>query len=72
MRPGKLDQLARIESEARKLARSGRYRSFGSIQTILLAQGFAEVPRVFANRWTCAELDRLCEQAFYLKTEVAH
>jgi hypothetical protein len=59
----KLDQLSHTETEARKLARSGNYRGFGSIQIVLLTQGFAETSKVFANRWTCSELDRLCEQA---------
>jgi Transcriptional regulator, AbiEi antitoxin, Type IV TA system len=27
---------------------------------VLLAQGFGEAPKVFANRWTRSELDRLC------------
>jgi hypothetical protein len=63
MKPGMLDQLARIETEARKLARSGEHRGFGSIQRVLLARGFAQAHKVFANRWTCSELDRLCEQA---------
>jgi hypothetical protein len=58
-----LDQLAEIETEARRLARSGQYQGFGSIQTALKARGFTKAPRVFANRWTCSELDRLCERA---------
>jgi hypothetical protein len=40
MKPGMLDQLAQIETEARKLARSGEYRGFRSIQMVLLARGF--------------------------------
>jgi len=60
-----LDQVAQIETEARKLARSGKYRSFRSIQTVLQARGLPKVPKVFANRWTCTELDRLCEQALH-------
>ena len=57
------DQVAQIETEARRLARSGEYRGFRSIQAALLARGLPKVPKVFANRWTCTELDRLCEQA---------
>jgi hypothetical protein len=56
------NQIAQIETEARKLARSGDHRSFRSIQAALLARGLPKVPKVFANRWTCTELDRLCEQ----------
>ena len=65
MKVGKLDRRARIESEARRLARSGEYRSFRSIYLALVARGFEEAAKVFANRWTCSELDRLCEQAFH-------
>jgi len=57
-----LNQMAQIETEARRLARSGKHRSFRSIQAALLARGLPKVPKVFANRWTCTELDRLCEQ----------
>ena len=57
-----LNQIAQTETEARKLARSGEHRSFRSIQAALLARGLPKVPKVFANRWTCTELDRLCEQ----------
>jgi hypothetical protein len=56
------NEVAQIETEARKLARSGNHRSFRSIQAALLARGLPKVPKVFANRWTCTELDRLCEQ----------
>jgi hypothetical protein len=58
-----LDRLAQIETEARKMARSGQYRGSGSIQMALLAKGFSETSKLFTNRWTCSELDRLCEQA---------
>jgi len=63
MNQGKLDRLAYIETEARRLARSGKYRDSRPIQMVLLVRGFREVPKIFANRWTCSELDRLCEQA---------
>jgi hypothetical protein len=65
MKAGKLDQRARIESEARRLARSGEYCSFRSIHLTLVARGFEEAAKVFANRWTSSELDRLCEQALH-------
>ena len=55
-------QIAQIETEARRLARSGKHRGFRSIQAALLARGLPKVPKGFANRWTCTELDRLCEQ----------
>ena len=58
-----LDQLAEIETEARRLARTGQYQGFGSIQMALMVRGFTEASRIFANRWTCSELDRLCERA---------
>jgi hypothetical protein len=54
--------LAQIETEARKLARSGRYAGAIGIQWALLAHGY-DTRKVFANRWTHSELDRLCDQA---------
>jgi hypothetical protein len=63
MKLERVNRLARIETEARRLARSGKYRDFTSIQAALLKQGFGEASPKFWNRWTCSELDRLCEQA---------
>jgi len=63
MKTGMRDRLAAIETTARTLARSGRYFSSASIETVLLARGVPEAHKLFANRWTRAELDRLCEQA---------
>ena len=63
MKPGVLDRLAHVETEARKMARSGEYRNSGSIHMALLAIGVVEASRLFSNRWTCSELDRLCRQA---------
>ena len=58
------EERARIESEARRLARLGEHSGWWSIQAALLAQRrFTQVHRVFANLWTCSELDRLCQQA---------
>jgi hypothetical protein len=57
------DHLARIETEARKLARSAAFSGFRSIQSVLLARGYSEVGKIFSNRWTQFELDRLCEKA---------
>ena len=61
-----VEQLARIETEARTLARSGKYFSHKAIRLALVAQGFAETPRLFRNPWTCSELDRLCQQSVTL------
>jgi hypothetical protein len=58
-----VERLARIETEARTLARSGNYFSHKAIGLALVARGFAETPRLFRNPWTCSELDRLCQQA---------
>ena len=58
-----VESLARIETEARKLARSGQYQSFISIELALLARGYRDAAKVFANPWTQHELDRICEQA---------
>ena len=58
------EERARIESEARRLARSGEHGGWWSIQAALLAQKcFTQIPRIFANAWTCSELDRLCQEA---------
>jgi hypothetical protein len=57
------ERLAQIETEARVLARSGKYRSFVTIEMVLLTRGFREARRLFANKWTQTEVDRLCEQA---------
>jgi hypothetical protein len=62
---GKRNRIAWLESEARKFALSGHYQGFAAIQAALLERGFAEVvsSTLFQNRWTCSELDRLCERA---------
>jgi hypothetical protein len=57
------ERLARIETEARTLARSANHSSFSSIEMLLIARGYSEAHKVFANRWTLCELDRLCQQA---------
>jgi hypothetical protein len=56
-------RLARIETEARVLARSGEYLTFFSIEAALLERGFLEARTLFANKWTQAEVDRLCNRA---------
>jgi hypothetical protein len=58
-----VDRLALIESEARRLARSGKYLSARSIEAALAQNGFLETALVFRNRWTCSELDRICQRA---------
>jgi hypothetical protein len=63
MKHSKRDRVARIETEARRLARSGRFLSSRSIEQALLAEGFPEAHQVFRNLWTHSELNRLCEQA---------
>jgi hypothetical protein len=58
------EERARIESEARRLARSGEHGGWWSIRAALFAQGrFTQIPYVFGNLWTCSELDRLCQEA---------
>jgi hypothetical protein len=61
------ERFARIEAEARKLARSGQHRWSSSIEMALLARGYQDAPKVFANRWTQYELDRLCELATHVR-----
>ena len=71
MKTGLRQRLARIETEARALARSGEFGSFTSIERVLLTRGFQEAPKVFANRWTQAEVDRLCHQAKWFMAQSA-
>jgi hypothetical protein len=63
MKQGTRERFALIETEARKLARSGNHRNAWSVGRALQAQGFVEVPKLLANRWTQSELDRICETA---------
>ncbi len=60
MKPGSRERYARIETLARALARSGRYRGYLEIESILASRGLPEARKVFANRWSQAEVDRLC------------
>jgi hypothetical protein len=57
------ERVNHIETQARRLAQSGEYKDFSSIEMILLAQGYREAAMVFENRWTQSEVDRLCERA---------
>jgi hypothetical protein len=64
MRPHQRAERARIETQARKLAHSGRHGGWRSIERALMSRGgFSELAYVFANKWTRFELDRLCLQA---------
>jgi len=60
---GLQDRIDRIETDARRLAQSGLYKDFSSIEMALLVQGYRDAVIVFANRWTQSELDRLCDRA---------
>ena len=71
MKTGLRQRLARIETEARALARSGDFGSFTSIERALLIRGFQEAPKIFANRWTQSEVDRLCHQAKWFAAQSA-
>jgi hypothetical protein len=58
--------------EARKLARSGEYSSWRSVERALLSRTcLTQVPYVFANAWTRSELDRLCRPAQLYRKESA-
>jgi hypothetical protein len=71
MRPGVAEERARFESEARRLARSGEHSGWWSIKETLLERRFPQVTYMFANAWTCSELDRLCQEATQLRDERA-
>jgi hypothetical protein len=59
----KAQDLARVETEARTLARSGRYRGYVEIKRELESRGLPAVARIFINAWSRAEVDRLCRHA---------
>jgi hypothetical protein len=61
--PRKIEKLAALETAARTLARSGKYRGYKTVEMALVASGFANAAEIFTNRWTCSEINRLCEQA---------
>ena len=50
---------------------SGEYYSHRSIYAALQGQGYREAHKIFANLWTCSELDRICEQAYRNGTDRA-
>jgi hypothetical protein len=63
MKRGQIERVAQIETEARKMARSGAYHNASSIESVLVEMGYPEARKLFANRWTHSELNRLCDQA---------
>ena len=63
MTVGRTRDFGFVETEARRLARSGRYPNARRIERALLEQRVPGVEKVFKNRWTQIELDRICEQA---------
>jgi len=67
MKPSLREQLARIETQARVLAQSGEYYGFKQIERVLIARGYQEAAKIFANRWSQSEVDRLCDQARNLR-----
>jgi hypothetical protein len=75
MKLGLQDRLGRIETAARTLARSGRYLRSDPIEKVLLSQDTnlqLEIRKLFSNKWTRSEIDRLCDRAIgncYLKAD---
>jgi hypothetical protein len=53
--------LARIETQARKLARTGEHPDWWSVENTIVDAGYPEARRLFANRWTQVEISRLCQ-----------
>jgi len=58
-----VERLAQIETEARRMARSGVYMEYSAILRRLEERGYRDAHRVFKNPWTRAEIDRLCRLA---------
>jgi hypothetical protein len=59
----KIDELARLETEARRLANSGAYAGFVDVRRELTARGHEGAWKIFKNLWTRAEINRLCDLA---------
>jgi hypothetical protein len=57
------DDLARIETQVRSMARSGKYRSHVEIRNALERAGVELTAQIFKNRWSQTEIDRLCDRA---------
>ena len=58
-----VERLAKIETEARRMAQSGAYMEFSTILRHLDERGYRDARRIFKNPWTRAEIDRLCRLA---------
>jgi hypothetical protein len=67
-----VERMAQVETEARKLARSGLHENYRSIEMTLLMHGYREALKICANPWTQSELDRLCSQARPASNSAAH
>jgi hypothetical protein len=59
----RIERLAQIETEARRLARSGAFRDFSAIRHALIEGGYPDAWQIFTNPWTQSEIDRLCDLA---------
>jgi len=56
--------MAHIETEARKLAHSGKYFNFRLVQQDLVQAGYLKAEQLFRNPWQQEEVDRICRQYF--------
>lgn len=59
----RIEQLARLQTEARSLAHSGAYSDFTQVRRELIARGHRDAWKIFENLWTRSEINRLCELA---------
>lgn len=59
----RIEELARLQTEARRLAHSGAYSHFAEVRRELIARGHADAWKIFKNPWTRSEIDRLCDLA---------
>ena len=71
MRRNLAQRYAQIETEARMLAWSGNYRTATAIERALVAKGYQEAAKLFTNRWTHSELERLCGEASRRKAKIS-
>jgi hypothetical protein len=62
MRRSHCEEMARVETESRAMARSGIYRSHVEIRNVL-AERREATTKVFGNLWSRTEIDRLCRLA---------
>ena len=58
-----IERLARLQTEARRLARSGAYHDFVEVRRELMAGGHEDAWKIFKNLWTRSEINRLCDLA---------